>query len=146
MRIEKQTDSALNKHGVLLIWLDPHMHWYGRANGKPGRTLTFSDVAVQFCLAIKGLFDLPLRQAMDLTEKLLYRMGLNWAVPDFSTVSRRRKQLREVVGYGISRKGWHLLVDDYGIQIMSVGEWKIRPEIRNDRRQWLKLEVAIELR
>lgn len=146
MRSVNRAKAGPNTHGVLLIWLDPDMYWHGQANGKPGRTPTFSDAAVQFCLAIKGLFDLPLRKAMELTEKLLYMMGLNWSVPDYSTVSRRRKHLREVVGFPPNRKGWHLLVDDYGIQIMRVGEWKTRPESGANQHRWLELRVAIELK
>ena len=33
----------------------------------------FSDQAIQFCLSIKCLFNLPLRQTMDMTESLDYR-------------------------------------------------------------------------
>jgi hypothetical protein len=46
------------------------MNWHGRASGKRGRSPTFSDEAIQFCLSIKCLFGLPLRQAMGMTQKL----------------------------------------------------------------------------
>jgi len=38
-----------------MIWLAPH-------DGGPGRPAVFSDAAIQFCLTIKVLFKLPLRQ------------------------------------------------------------------------------------
>jgi hypothetical protein len=53
MRIQKQANTGMNTHGVLLIWRDPKLHWHGEATGTPGRTPTFSDAAVQFCLAVK---------------------------------------------------------------------------------------------
>ena len=136
----------MNTRGVLWVWLDPEMQWHGSANGKPGRSPTFSDTAVQFCLAIKGLLDLSLRQAMRVTKKLLQAAGLNWPVPNFSTVSRRRKQLREVFMDLTEPPGLHLVVDDGGIQIMSVGDWEIRNWARNCQRQWAKVELAVEFR
>ncbi len=39
-----------------MTWLAPH-------DGRPGRPAVFSDAAIQFCLSIKILFKLPLRQA-----------------------------------------------------------------------------------
>ena len=141
MRNHTQTNTRSHIRNVLLIWLDPEMHWHGHANGKPGRSPTFSDNAVQFCLAIKGLLDLPLRQAMDLTKQLLRAAGLNWPVPDFSTVSRRRKQLREVVVDMTDPLGVHLLVDDGGIQIMSVGDWEIRHQFRRCETQWVRIQL-----
>ena len=71
MRSRLEANTQTNLRNVLLVWVDPAMHWYGRSNGKRGRSLTFCDDAVRFCLAIKGLLDLPLRQAMDATKKLL---------------------------------------------------------------------------
>ena len=38
-----------------MTWLAPH-------DGRPGRPAVFSDTAIQFCLTIKVLFKLPLRQ------------------------------------------------------------------------------------
>jgi hypothetical protein len=38
---------------------------------------------------MKCLFNLPLRQAMGMTQSLLRLAGLDWPVPDYSTVSRR---------------------------------------------------------
>lgn len=47
------------------------MRWHGSASGKRGRTPMYSDVAVQFCLTVEGLFNLPLHQAMGLAQSLL---------------------------------------------------------------------------
>lgn len=45
-------------------------------SGKRGRNRTFSDAAIQFCLIIKCLFGLPLRQTLGLVQSLLKLMGL----------------------------------------------------------------------
>ncbi len=68
--------------------------------------------------------------------------GLHWPVPDFSTVSRRRKQLREMVVDMTDPAGVHLLVNDDGVQIMSVGDWEIRHQFRRDETQWVKIQLA----
>jgi len=53
---------SLRKRGFLLIWLDMEMTWLAPHDGSPGRHAVFSDAAIQFCLTIKVLFKLPLRQ------------------------------------------------------------------------------------
>lgn len=42
----------------------------------------FSDEALQFCLIIKVLFNLPLRQTTGMVTSLLTMAELDWAVPD----------------------------------------------------------------
>jgi hypothetical protein len=90
----KTYDEALKARGSLLIWLEPVMKWHGRPSGKRGRSQTFSNEAIQFCLSIKCLFNLPLRQAMGMTQSLLHLAGLDWPAPDYSTVSRRQRRCR----------------------------------------------------
>ncbi len=51
----------------------------------------YSDAAIQACLTIKVLFGLPLRQATGFVERLLELAGLDWTVPDFSTLCRRQR-------------------------------------------------------
>ena len=66
--------------GALLIWLDLPMNWHGRASGKRGRSPTYSDEAIHFCLSIKCRFNLQLRQAMGMTHSLLQLENLDWTV------------------------------------------------------------------
>jgi hypothetical protein len=83
----------------LTIWLDKRMQWFASASGKRGRSPRFSDAAIQFCLTIKNLFGLALRQTMGFVESLLHLSGLHWPVPDFSTVCRRQHSLQVHVPY-----------------------------------------------
>jgi len=64
------------------------MVWVPPPSGKRGRRHSFSDAAIQTCLTIKVLFGLPLRQTTGFVESLLQLVGLDWAVPDFSTLCR----------------------------------------------------------
>jgi hypothetical protein len=85
------------------------MNWYGRASGKRGHSQTFSDQAIQFSLSTKCLFNLPLRQAMGMTQSVLRLAGLDWLVPDYRTVSRRQKTVQAAIEAMPSTAGLHLL-------------------------------------
>src|SRR5690349_3670035 len=127
--------AALKARGSLLIWLDPAMNWHGQASGKRGRSPSFSDEAIEFCLSIKCLFSLPLRQAMGMTQSLLGLAGLDWSVPDHSTVSRREKALQVAVEVAPTTTGMHLLTNCTGIKMLGEGEWKTKKRGADYRRQ-----------
>ena len=137
-------NAALQARGSLLIWLDQDMAWFAAPTGKRGRSPTFSDAAIQFCLSIKCLFGLPLRQSIGMVESLLKLAGLDCPAPDFSTISRRQKHLRVVIPYQSSREGLHLLVDSTGIKMLGEGEWKRKKHGADYRRQWRKIHMGID--
>ena len=60
------------------------MQWLAQPSGKTGRNPTFSDAAVQFCLTMKGLVWLALRQTTGFVHSLLQLSGLEWPVLDYS--------------------------------------------------------------
>lgn len=86
-------NAALKCRGSLMVWLDADLQWKAPASGRSGRPAVFSDAAIQFCLTLKCMFGLGLRQATGLAESLLKLAHLDWAVPDYSTLSRRQKTL-----------------------------------------------------
>ena len=89
----KSYNEALRRRGSLLIWLDKDMVWLANTVGRRGRPPVFSDAAIQFCLMVKVLFGLPLRQTTGMVASILKMAGLDWPVPDFSTLSRRQGSL-----------------------------------------------------
>ena len=120
------------------------MSWHGSANGKRGRSPKYSEAAIQFCLTIKGLFNLALRQAMGMAQSLLKLAGLDWQVPDFSTVSRRQKHLAVSIEVRPTTTRLHLLVDSTGIKMLGEGEWKTKKHGADYRRQWRKVHLGID--
>ena len=62
-----------------------------RVGNSPGDC--FSTNPIQTYLTMKVLFGMALRQTTGFVESLLRLIGLDWAVPDFSTLSRRQKTL-----------------------------------------------------
>ena len=89
----KQYNAALKARGSLSIWLDKRMAWFAAASGKRGRSPKFSDAAIQFCLTLKNLFGLALRQTTGLVESVLHLCGLASPVPNFSALCRRQLDL-----------------------------------------------------
>lgn len=140
----KTYNAALVSRGSLSIWLDKNMSWYATAQGKRGRAQIYSDAAIQFCLTIKCLFGLALRQAIGMVQSLLKLMGLGWRAPDYSTVSRRQKTLAVKIPVCGSRGGLHLLVDSTGIKMLGEGEWKTKKHGAEYRRQWRKVHLGID--
>ncbi len=83
----------------------------GEADPKTIRGTVFPTNAIQTCLTMKVLFGMALRQTTGFVESLLRLGGLGWAVPDFSTISRRQKSLKVNVPYRGSQGPLHLLID-----------------------------------
>ena len=119
------------------------MKWQAEPTGKRGRNPTFTDAAIQFCLSVKALFGLPLRQTSGMVESLLELAGLAWPVPDFSTLSRRQEGLQVEIGY-LPGTRLQLLVDSTGVKMLGEGEWKRRQHGADYRRQWLKVHLGID--
>ena len=75
-------------------------------------------------MSIKCLFGLALRQSLGSVESLLRLAGLDWRVPDYSTVCRRQKTLLVQLPYRFSTSALDLLVDSTGIKFLGEVEWK----------------------
>ena len=137
-------NAALKQRGSLHIWFDPETVWLAEASGKRGRPVTFTDAAIQACLTLKALFGLPLRQTTGLVASLLELAGLDWPVPDFSTLSRRQKGLNVAIPYRPSTGALHLLIDSTGIKPEGEGEWFAKKYGPSRPRQWRKVHLGID--
>lgn len=137
-------NESLRQRGSLMVWIDKDMEWVGEPNGKRGRSPSFSDAAIQFCLMLKNLYGLALRQTTGMVRSLLALAGLDWDVPDFSTLSRRLKHLQVTLTYQRRDEPLHLLVDSTGIKMLGEGEWKRKKHGADYRRQWRKVHLGID--
>lgn len=149
-------NEALKQRGSLTIWFDPEMVWVPPPTGKRGRQPEYSDAAIQTCLTLKVLFGMALRQTTGFVESLLRLVGLDWAVPDFSTLSRRQKTLAVNIPYRGSKGPLHLLIDNEastaigprtmpnGIKAEGEGEWHARKHGGAKRRLWRKIHLGVD--
>jgi hypothetical protein len=136
--------ASLRKRGSLLIWLGKEMTWLAPPDGGPGRPAVFSDAAIRFCLTIKVLFKLPLRQTTGMVASLLKLADLGWAVPDYTTLCRRQKTLAVQIPYRRADGPLNLPVDSTGITFSGDGEWQARKHGVQGRRQWRKAHLAMD--
>ena len=120
------------------------MTWTPPPTGKRGRQQEFSDAAIQTCLTLKVLFGLPLRQTTGFVESLLRLVGLDWVVPDFSTLCRRQQTLNVSLPYRGATGPLHLLIDSTGIKSEGEGEWNARKHGCPKRRIWRKIHIGID--
>ena len=90
------------------------------------------------------LFGMALRQTPGFVESLLRLIGLDWAVPDFSTLSRRQTSLKVNIPYRGSHGPLHLWIDSTGIKVEGEGEWNARKHGGAKRRVWRKIHLGID--
>jgi hypothetical protein len=141
----KAYNLSLKQRGSLSIWFDPAMTWEAAPSGRRGRQQAYSDAAIQACLTLKVLFGLPLlRQTTGFVASLLELVGLDWSVPDFSTLCRRQKTLSVAIPYKGSAGPLHLLIDSTGIKAEGEGEWNARKHGGPKRRLWRKIHIGID--
>ncbi len=135
---------ALAERGSLTIWFNPEMTWDAKPTGRRGRQQTYSDAAVQTCLTMKVLFGMALRQVTGFVGSLLRLIGLDWSVPNYSTLCRRQKTLAVNIPYRGSNGPLHLLIDSTGIKAEGEGEWNARKHGGPKRRLWRKIHLGID--
>ena len=140
----KSYNEALKRRGSLLIWLDKDMVWRAAKAGRHGRPPVFSDAAIQFCLMVKVLFGLALRQTTGMVASILSMAGLDWPVPDFSTLSRRQKRITVQISSRRAPGPLNLLVDSTGIKFLGDGEWLARKHGTQRRHQYRKVHLAMD--
>ena len=137
-------NTALRERGSLTVWFDPAMDWHAEPSGQRGGQTVYSDAAIQACLTIKVLFGLPLRQTTGFVASLLRLAGLDWPVPDYSTLCRRQRTLKVMLPYRGSPGPLNLLVDSTGIKVRGEGEWHARKHGGARRRVWRKVHLGID--
>ena len=90
------------------------------------------------------MFRLALRQTEGLIGSILRLLGLDLAVPDHSTLSRRAETLEVPRPCPSSRGPVHLLVDSTGLRLCGPGEWLIEKHGTRRRRSWRKLHLGVD--
>ena len=95
-------------------------------------------------LTLRMIYPLPLRQTEAFVASLLSPMGLDLAVPDHSTLSRRQ------AGLAVNRfaqqptEPIHLVVDSTGLKVYGEGGWKVSQHGWSKPRTWRKLHVGVD--
>lgn len=75
---------------------------------------------------------------------LLDLAGLDWLVPDFSTLCRRQKALTIHIPYRSSTGALHLLIDSTGVKAEGDGAWLVGKHGPSKPRDWRKVHLGID--
>jgi hypothetical protein len=120
-------DASLRRRGSLTVWFTDEavQAWRAEPRITPGGQPHYSALAISTALTMGLVFGLALRQTEGLIGSVIGLLGLDLAVPDHSTLSRRAKTL-EVPPLRRTGSGpLHLLVDSTGLKLGGAGEWLI---------------------
>jgi hypothetical protein len=138
-------DASLRQRGSLTVWFTEEAiaAWCAEPRTTRGGQSHYSSLAIRTALTLRAVFRLALRQTEGLIGSILQLLGLDLAVPDHSTLSRRAETLE--VPRPIPRTGpVHLLVDSTGLRLCGPGEWLVEKHGTQRRRSWRKLHIGVD--
>jgi hypothetical protein len=143
-----QYNAGLVKRGSLDIWLDEAVakDWESQEQtGERGHPEVYKDSWIELIVTLGMVYKLRLRQLEGFMQSLLNLA--TWqgvTVPDFTTLSRRRKKLTVQVSSRKFSEAITVVVDSSGAKVYGEGEWKVRQHGASKRRTWRKFHLAIE--
>ena len=139
-------DAALRRRGSLTVWFSEEAiaAWRAEPRTTRGGQPHYSALAIRTALTLRAVFRLALRQTEGLIGSILQLLGLDLAVPDHSTLSRRAETLEVPKPCPSSRGPVHLLVDSTGLRLCGPGEWLIEKHGTRRRRSWRKLHIGVD--
>ena len=130
-------EAGLRARGSLTVWFTAEAiaAWRAEPRTTRGGQPRYSALAITTALTLRAVFRLALRQTEGLIASILRLLGLDLAVPDHSTLSRRAETL-EVARPRPGREPVHLLVDSTGLKLCGPGEWLVEKHGTKTRRGW----------
>jgi hypothetical protein len=138
-------DAGLRQRGSLTVWFTDAAitAWRAEPRTTPGGQPHYSALAIATALTLRAVFRLALRQTEGLIGSILRLLGLELAVPDHTTLSRRAETL-EVPRPRPGGEPVHLLVDSTGLRLSGPGEWLVEKHGTKKRRSWRKLHLGVD--
>ena len=117
--------------------------WRAEPRTTRGGQPLYSALAIATALTSRAVFRLALRQTERLIGSVIHLLGLDLAVPDHSTLSRRAETLA-VARPPSSAGPVHLLVHSTGLKLCGTGEWLVEKHGTSRRRSCAKLHIGVD--
>src|SRR3954467_9488100 len=141
----REYDASLRSRGSLTVWFSAEAieGWRAAPRTPRGGQPWYSPLAILTALTLRAVFRLALRQTEGLIGSIIHLLGLDLAVPDHTTLSRRAETL-EVPRARAGTGPLHLLVDSTGLKLGGPGEWLVEKHGTRRRRAWRKLHLSVD--
>ena len=143
----REYDASLRQRGSLTVWFtgEAIAAWRAAPRTTRGGQRSYSPLAILTALTLRAVFRLALRQTEGLIGSILRLLGLDLAVPDHSTLSRRAETLEAPRPWSSTgAEPVHLLVDSTGLKLCGAGEWLLEKHGTKVRRSWRKLHIGMD--
>jgi DDE family transposase len=139
-------EAGLRQRGSLTVWFTDEAvaAWRAEPRTTRGGQPWYSPLAILTALTLRAVFRLGLRQTEGLIGSILRLLGLDLAVPDHTTLSRRAATLEVPRSRSGSSGPLHLLVDSTGLKLDGPGEWLVEKHGTRTRRAWRKLHLGVD--
>ena len=119
-------------------WLEEEANIRGR-----GRRREYGDMAIQTMYIVRQVFNLRLRQTEGFTRSILKIMKINLPIPDYTTVSRRVRDLSVNFVTAKPKGKINLILDSSGIKVVGEKEWANYKHGTRQRKIWRKLHIGV---
>ncbi|AZQ11532.1 Transposase DDE domain protein [Shewanella khirikhana] len=116
-----------------------HQHHGSREGG-----FIFTDQVIEVALMLKSVFVLSLRATEGFINSLFKLMDILLISPDYSCLSKRAKTVKIAYRAPSHSPIAHVVIDATGLKIFGEGEWEIRKHVKEKRRVWRKLHLAVD--
>jgi hypothetical protein len=136
-------NNSLKNRGDVTIWFAESEvdQWFEPESDTKdiGRQRQYSDGAIQIMYILRQLFHLRLRQTEGFTKSILRLMGIDLPVPDYTTVSRRSRNLKIDFITKKPEDKINIILDSSGIKVVGEKEWINYKYGLRQRKIWRKL-------
>jgi hypothetical protein len=142
-------NQGLRRRGDLTVWISDEAlgMWSAARRTTRGGQPRYSDLAIELCLTLGMLFKQPLRQTQGFMRGITGILGVEIAVPDFSTLSRwGNGVILQTSPRADKQAAIRLVVDSTCLKIFGKGEWlEEKHKTKRKRRSWRKLHLGLDL-
>ena len=140
-------NKSLENRGDLTMWFTPEGidSWLEdelvtRYRGRPNQ---YSDIAIQTVYILRQVFNLKLRQMEGFTRSILKIMKIDLPTPDYTTVSRRARNI--LIDFVTTKPEGkiNLILDSTGLKVIGEKEWTNYKHGTRQRKIWRKLHIGV---
>jgi hypothetical protein len=145
-------NKSLRSRGDITVWLSDEAieHWYQpeRVYDGTGTPQLYTDFAIITCHEIRQVYSLPLRQSQGFINSLFKAKGLPIACPDYTSLSKRLKELnikspRYTETDRPDDSVHAIAIDSTGLKRFGRGEWHQEKYELSNKASWRKLHIAV---